>query len=635
MSLEGLLSIEVVSTEQYVRRLSGAASTTSVVTAADIRDFGYRNLADILRSLPGLYVTYDRAYSYVASRGFGKVGDWNSRVLILIDGFRANENIYDGAYIGNDFLVDVDLIDRVEFIAGPAAAMVYGNNAFFGVVNVVTRSAQHVGGSELALGAASGAARSARATFGERLDGGLDVLLSVSRFDRDGRDIVVDERGGTARGLDHELVDHLLARLGFGEFSLGIVHGKRTKGDPTGSYGQVFNDPRSRTIDEQTYVDASYGKALGGGSAVSGRVFYGRSDYLGDYVYDLATVPPPDLVVSRDQARGRWWGGEARYVGQVADGNRLLMGIDYQVNTARDQRVGDLGAPPVLDDRRRDANWAVYAHDEIAVSRRLTIDIGGRYDRIATGASEFHPRIGALYLWRPDTVVKLIYGEAFRAPNAYERYYDAGDGLNPNPSLQPEQIRSLEAVVEQRFGADGRMTASVFRNDMSGMIDYVPVAGPDGALGTTDDESMFSNLRRIRTIGLEVVYELVLAVGGKFNASYTRQSTRDLSGRTVENSPRHLAKLNWRQALFDTGWRFGLETQYVGKRENHAGASVAAGLQFNLGLSTALSRDLDLSLRVANLLDRAIVDPAAFFHAPVDRIAQDGRTVSAVGTYRF
>jgi iron complex outermembrane receptor protein len=635
MSLERLLSVEVLSTEQYVRQLSGAASAASVVTAADIREFGYRNLADILRSLPGLYVTYDRNYSYVASRGFGKVGDWNSRVLILVDGVRANENIYDGAYIGNDFLVDVALIDRVEFIAGPAAAMVYGNNAFFGVVNVVTRRAQQVGGAEVAVGVGSAATKSARATFGNRLESGLGILLSASRLDSDGRDIVIPEFGGTAQGLDHERADRLYARIGFGEFSLAMAHGKRTKGDPNASYGQVFNDPRSRTIDEQTYIDASYEKSLGGGSAVSARLFYGRYDYQGDYVHDLAAAPPADLAVSRDEARGRWWGGEARYVGQVAEGNRLLVGADYQTNTARDQRVGDVGQPLLLDDHRHDANWAVFAHDEIAVGRALTVDIGGRYDRLASGDGEFHPRFGALYLWRPETVVKLLYGESFRTPNVFELYYNAQDGLNPNPDLRPERIKTLELAVEQRLAAGGRITANLFRNEMRGMIDYVPVAGPDGVLGTGDDESMFMNLVRVRTTGLEMAYERSLSLGGKFNMSYTLQRTRDLDGRTIENSPRHLAKFNWRHALFRTGWRFGLESQYVGSRDNYAGHEVASSVLVNLGLTTTVLRDLELTLRIANLFDRDVADPAAYFHAPLDRIPQDGRTLSAVGTYRF
>ena len=68
----------------------------------------------------GFYITYDRNYSWVGVRGFGRLGDYNIRVLVLVDGHRINDNIFGEAYLGSGFLVDVDLIERVEIIRGPA-----------------------------------------------------------------------------------------------------------------------------------------------------------------------------------------------------------------------------------------------------------------------------------------------------------------------------------------------------------------------------------------------------------------------------------------------------------------------------------------------------------------------------------
>ena len=66
--------------------------------------------------------------------------DFNSRILVLIDGRRTNENVYDQAFIDAAFALDVEAIERVEFVAGPGSSL-YGNNAMLGVVNVVTRQA--------------------------------------------------------------------------------------------------------------------------------------------------------------------------------------------------------------------------------------------------------------------------------------------------------------------------------------------------------------------------------------------------------------------------------------------------------------------------------------------------------------
>jgi iron complex outermembrane receptor protein len=634
LSLEALLAVEVYSTDRYVRTLSGAASSASVVTAEDIRAFGHRSLTDILSSLPGLYVSYDRNYSYLGSRGFGTVGDWNGRILFLVDGHRVNENIYDGAYIGNDFIVDVALIDRVEYVAGPAAAMLYGNNAFFGVVNVITQSGRQLNGSAVSLGVGSAGTQQARMSYGKRYDSGLEMVLSASRLKSDGRDITVPELGGRVNGLDDERADRLFAKFALGDFSLELARNDRRKGTPNAPYGQVFNDPRSRTIDEQGFINLKYNRSLGAESAISGRLYYGSYDFVEDYVYARA-VPPPETYLNRDTATGRWWGGDVKFVAPVINGHKLLLGGDFQHNLKRNQKNVDLGQAPTLDDRREDQTWGLYAHDQIALGQSLTLDVGGRYDQPVSGAGEFHPRLGLLYHWRPATLLKALYGSAFRPPNVFERHYDAEDGYAPNANLKPERIKTYELVLEHQLSIGNRLIANLFRNDIRGLIDYAPQPGPDGAMGTGDDFLRFENLRDVRTDGLELRYERRLREGGLFQASYTGQRTRDQAGEPLQNSPRHLAKLNWCQPLFRTGLHLGVAMQYVDVRRDYAGTQVGSHVLTHLTLSGTYRRDLDWGLRISNVFDRSLADPAAYFHDPIRRIPLDGRNVFLQATYRF
>jgi outer membrane receptor for ferrienterochelin and colicins len=139
--IEDLMKIEVatvVSASKYKQKVTEAPSSVSIITSDEIKQYGYRTLADILRSLRGFFVTSDRNYNYIGARGFSRPGDYNTRFLILLDGHRLNDNIYDQAYIGTEFIIDVDLIDRVEIIRGPSSSL-YGTNAFFGVINVITK----------------------------------------------------------------------------------------------------------------------------------------------------------------------------------------------------------------------------------------------------------------------------------------------------------------------------------------------------------------------------------------------------------------------------------------------------------------------------------------------------------------
>ena len=132
--LEQLGNVRVYSASKHMQTITDAPSFVTVITGDQIRKFGYRTLAEVLQSVSGFYADYDRNYTYIGVRGFSRPGDYNSRILILLDGHRMNENIYDGAYVGTEFPLDLALVERVEIARGPSASL-YGTNAFFAVVN--------------------------------------------------------------------------------------------------------------------------------------------------------------------------------------------------------------------------------------------------------------------------------------------------------------------------------------------------------------------------------------------------------------------------------------------------------------------------------------------------------------------
>ena len=106
MTLEQLMSMDVervFGASRFQQSVIDAPASVTIVTRDDIERFGYRTLADILRVVRGFYVSNDRNYSYVGVRGFSRPGDYNTRVLLLIDGHRLNDNIYDQALIGTEF----------------------------------------------------------------------------------------------------------------------------------------------------------------------------------------------------------------------------------------------------------------------------------------------------------------------------------------------------------------------------------------------------------------------------------------------------------------------------------------------------------------------------------------------------
>src|SRR5579863_2281793 len=163
LSLEKLAHVKVFSASRHLEDEQRAPSSVSIITADEIRRNGWRTLADALSVLRGVYTAYDRQYVYLGIRGFMRPGDYNSRILLMVNGHRVNENIYGSAALGEEFPLDVELIDHIEVVRGPGSSL-FGTNAVFGVINVITRKAD--GNSAIEASGESGAflSRTGRAT---------------------------------------------------------------------------------------------------------------------------------------------------------------------------------------------------------------------------------------------------------------------------------------------------------------------------------------------------------------------------------------------------------------------------------------------------------------------------------------
>jgi outer membrane receptor for ferrienterochelin and colicins len=183
--LTNLEVAEVYAASRYPQKVTEAPSSVSVVTADEIRKYGYRNLGEILQSLRGFSTTYDRNYTYVGVRGFGRTGDYNSRMLLLVNGHRMNENVYHSASVDNEFPLDLDLIERVEVVRGPSSSL-YGGGALFGAINVVTKRGVDLKGPEVSAEFGSFDAYKGRVSYGNRFANGVELLFSGSYFDSQG-----------------------------------------------------------------------------------------------------------------------------------------------------------------------------------------------------------------------------------------------------------------------------------------------------------------------------------------------------------------------------------------------------------------------------------------------------------------
>jgi len=637
LSIEELMTIEVqtvYSTSRHEQKVSEAPSSVTIITAEDIRHYGYRTLADILKSIRGFAVTYDRNYHYLGTRGFGRPGDNNTRVLLLLDGHRLNDNVHDAASLGTEFILDLDLIERIEVSRGPSSSL-YGSNAFFGVINIITRNGAELKGAELSGEAGSFGQGKGRVSGGRGWQSGGETLFSGTAYRRKGENHYFREydpgnpffdpragNDGIAEGRDYDRYHSIFSKTSLFGFTLQGACSSRTKGIPTASYGTDFNSD-SKTMDQRAYVDMSSVRRIAEEADLSLRIFYDFAESRADYLYSG--------IVNKDRSLGEWAGGEVQLSSLLLDTHRVIVGAEYIGSLRQDQENADQEpVVPYLNDERRSRRWAGYIQDEFAWGTTFRFSAGARYDHASLVNGTANPRMAAIFNPGEGSTVKLLYGSAFRSPSVHELYYQVPSAKPPlvaNPGLKPEKIKTYELVYEQYLVQGVRATIDGYYYRIDDLIEQT--RNEAGSL-------VFINLEAAEARGIELEVEKTLSRGATGRASYSLQrATNVRTGEVLNNSARNMAKLNLAFPLMKD-FVFGLEEQYTGRRKTEAGTSIGS---FAVTNATLLGRNaagnLEFSLNCYNLFNKQYSDPAGADLSPINAVAQDGRTFRIKGTYAF
>jgi outer membrane receptor for ferrienterochelin and colicins len=623
LDIKDLMNIPVFSASKFEQKSTEAPSSTTVITSEEIKRYGYRTLGDLLESVQGFYISYDRNYQFLGARGVN-LGDFNSRILLLVNGHRVNNDLNDGAFVDTAFILDIDLIDRVEIIRGPGSVL-YGNNAFFGVINVITRAGKQLNGVETSGTYGSFDSWSGRVTFGKKLTNGLEFLLSGTVYNSEGPDRLFyrefntpAQNNGVAHERDGDGFGSFFGSVSYKDFTLEGAYVDRVKNNPTAQFATTFNSPRLRTDDDRSYVILKYAHKFDYDIDASADVYYDRSDFR------IGLPTDPLFFVERQS--GEWFGGEVQVNKRILDQHILTIGGEYRDDFRQDRRVFEPATGDVFTDvhtSRR--NYGIFGQGVFTiVTNRLHIDAGVRYDKYGHFDSHISPRAALIYDPGERSTIKLIYGTAFRDPNFLElsdpRFQD----------IKPEKIASSEIVYEQGINQYLRSSVSGYYNRMDDLIDF-----RSGTFTNFDAE----------TFGAALSLEGKWTNGIQSRLSYSVQHTEDRDNDAgLVDSPTHMVKFSVSAPLLRDKIFAGLEVQYTSSRHtvftelsgNTVSAADASGfavVNFTL-FSRNLVKNLEASASVYNLFDTTYFDPASRFHQQ-HVIQQDGRTFRLKLTYRF
>lgn len=470
------MKVTSVSKGTAVTDVRDAPAQVTVITAEEIRAFGYRTLAEIVRSVPECFEGGDRMYSLLGVRGFARAGDFNTRVLLLLDGHPLNEHWNSTSPVSTDFPLDLAQLERVEVITGPVSA-IYGSNAFFGVVNVVTRKPiKNEAGVSYRAGSASDNRVAAFAGAGSGPGSAGEpwhVIVQGAGSSTQG-DNLTHPGLGTERGTDWQKNGGAYMRAERGRLTFFATSFSRRRGSIAGAYGANFGDDRSFLQDTYAIGEVRADLLRGGPFKLRVRGYGDFYEFRDEYRYD------PDPVF-HDFGRAVWTGGEVVAEWQAGPSD-LVVSVEDSWNVVRQDSYEkadegtldpDPDVPPnSVPEDRRSFNLARLTVQETArlLAGKLTLFGGVYVENHGIYGTGVAPRAGVVAKPWSGGTVKALYGRGFRSPSVYEAFFTDDDTQVANDELHAETADGVEGVVRQKLGRFVEVTVNGFHAQYRDLI---------------------------------------------------------------------------------------------------------------------------------------------------------------------
>jgi outer membrane receptor for ferrienterochelin and colicins len=253
LTIEQLMNVEVQGASLHSQPLEDPPASVTIISAEDIRKYGYRTLGEALASVRGFYLNNNRTYHSMGVRGFGLPSDYGSRILVLVNGHNMADNVFDSMlWFGVDFPVDLKLMQRIEVIRSPSSAL-YGTSGVFATINIITKSPKEAIPSSLTTDIGSFGEKKIQ-TMGEIPVGrNAKLLLSGSVFNNSGEKSLYfpalgtpESNHGNAVRMDGEKGYHFFGNLVWHDWSITTIISDCNKIQPVSWGPTVFNDRGGR-----------------------------------------------------------------------------------------------------------------------------------------------------------------------------------------------------------------------------------------------------------------------------------------------------------------------------------------------------------------------------------------------------
>ena len=663
---------EVAIATRHETKISKAPGIVTVITTEEIKNLGYRTFVEILRTIPGFEILKDGSTGVVvpAVRGITS----SNKVRLMLNGHFVNSP-FTGSAFGRFDDFPVENIKKIEIVRGPGSAM-YGENAFTAVINIITKDAKDIDGVKVSSGYGSFETYEENVVFGKTY-GKVDVSGMLHYRQTGGFDGIVESDRQT-------ILDNTLSSFGVPAVSQapGSVHDGRQEYDVNlkvaykdfyfeGLYINKNVSPfiggpqyaltdESQIRDNYVFGEVGYKKKYEEKLTIKPRLYYDQFD-LDNYIESLpegTTVPfdtdgdgnydtlntYPDGFIGNGKVTQKIVGTEIPFDYDLFDGNIITLGFEYRlINQTNIEFSGNFhpATYDVLDSVRdfsdtypflKEATrriWSVYLQDTWDITDTLNLTLGARHDQYSDFGGATSPRSGLTWAFMKDASLKLLYGEAFRAPNFVEMFTTNQPAIRGNEDLDPETIRTYEVGLRYRFNKYVTSGINYFNNDIKDLIVLK-------TLESNQNTSRYENFGDVHIQGVEMETKVDIAKGNYVFMNYTFQDTEDDDGDDLPFVAKHKGNFGVNVRY----WKYintNMSTFVSGRRsreEDDTRDDLPAYALLNLSvIGKEFFKTMEVYGTVYNLLDKDYSDPGPI-SIPED-LPRPGRSFFVGLSYQF
>ncbi|MEW5796138.1 MAG: TonB-dependent receptor [Candidatus Zixiibacteriota bacterium] len=670
LDLQNLLDNVVVSASKHEETLEESPANVYIVTRAMIENYGCESIAEALALAPGMYITDDYSLTQIGIRGVSAFGDWNSHVMVLIDGRTLNEQ-YSGSTSIDVSGLDIDNIERIEVIKGPASSL-YGSNAFFGLINLITRQSTEDGMSVTGRYSGGADTRTTSMELFRRFDNDVSLKITGSFRDQQGSDLFFREfsdlgdstllrldddgynqfyldssafTGGWARDKNTRRNFSTHSRLTLGDISFTLHLARLETGLAHSAWGSLFQRPENRYWEARHYADLTYQKVVSPGVGMNARLIYSYWEFQDYILYNYASLETsPSYLpgpIWTDWEEDRYVGAELRLDFDFSDRHRLIVGGEGQFHRLKQisgetESDGESVVENVIPAAHVELDgrlYNLYAQDHYRLTSFASVVGGVHFNSFSYTTGKVMPKGVLIVTPYRGATWKFIASRGFRSPTFYEMAFDDASFYYRNPELVPELIASYEVIVSQQFPYGLAADVAVNSSLVTDLIRLTQVDTTDpGHPGNPYEEEIlqFRNGGEMHLKSVEAALRSSPAYRFSGFANLTwQEAVQDQGGihKSLPNSPRWLANVGLTYQLRQDKLALSVKAQHISTRTTWDGGRLAQVWLLDAMLqSRRLVGALDIGVGVKNVFDKEYRVPLSFDYAPSTSIERPGRS---------